>query len=58
MIIRGGLNVYPREVEEVMMKHEAVSLVAVIGVAIGAVMIGKGLGFLDLTYSNTVWIIL
>jgi long-chain acyl-CoA synthetase len=32
MIIRGGLNVYPREVEEVMMKHEAVSLVAVIGI--------------------------
>lgn len=32
MIIRGGLNVYPREVEDVMMKHEAVSLVAVIGV--------------------------
>ncbi len=32
MIIRGGLNVYPREVEEVMMKHEAVSLVAVYGV--------------------------
>ena len=32
MIIRGGLNVYPREVEELMMKHEAVSLVAVIGV--------------------------
>ncbi len=32
MIIRGGLNVYPREVEEVIMKHEAVSLVAVIGV--------------------------
>lgn len=32
MIIRGGLNVYPREVEEAMMKHEAVSLVAVIGV--------------------------
>ncbi|MEM1322564.1 MAG: long-chain fatty acid--CoA ligase [Bacteroidota bacterium] len=32
MIIRGGLNVYPREVEEVMMKHPAVSLVAVIGV--------------------------
>jgi len=31
MIIRGGLNVYPREVEEVMMKHDAVSLVAVIG---------------------------
>ncbi len=33
MIIRGGLNVYPREVEELMIKHEAISLVAVIGVA-------------------------
>lgn len=32
MIIRGGLNVYPREVEEVMIKHDAVSLVAVIGI--------------------------
>jgi long-chain acyl-CoA synthetase len=32
MIIRGGLNVYPREVEDVMMKHEGVSMVAVIGV--------------------------
>jgi long-chain acyl-CoA synthetase len=32
MIIRGGFNVYPREVEEVMTKHEAVSLVAVIGI--------------------------
>ncbi len=32
MILRGGLNVYPREVEEVMITHEAVSLVAVIGV--------------------------
>ena len=32
MIIRGGLNVYPRQVEEVMIKHEAVSLVAVIGI--------------------------
>jgi long-chain acyl-CoA synthetase len=32
MVIRGGLNVYPREVEEVMMRHEAVSMVAVIGV--------------------------
>lgn len=32
MIIRGGLNVYPREVEETMMKHPAVSLVAVIGI--------------------------
>ena len=33
MIIRGGMNVYPREVEEVMIQHEAVSLVAVIGVS-------------------------
>jgi len=32
MIIRGGYNVYPREVEEVLMTHEAVSLAAVIGV--------------------------
>lgn len=33
MIIRGGLNVYPREVEEIMMNHSSVSLVAVIGVS-------------------------
>lgn len=32
MIIRGGFNVYPREVEEVLMEHPAISLVAVIGV--------------------------
>jgi len=32
MILRGGYNIYPRELEEVMMTHEAVSLVAVIGV--------------------------
>ncbi|AWV99383.1 long-chain-fatty-acid--CoA ligase [Arcticibacterium luteifluviistationis] len=32
MIIRGGLNVYPREVEEVIMQHDAVSMVAVIGI--------------------------
>ncbi len=32
MIIRGGFNVYPREVEEVLMTHPAVSLVAVLGV--------------------------
>jgi long-chain acyl-CoA synthetase len=32
MIIRGGFNVYPREVEEVLMGHEAVSLAAVVGV--------------------------
>ena len=33
MILRGGYNVYPRELEEVLMTHEAVSLVAVIGVS-------------------------
>ena len=32
MIIRGGYNVYPREIEEVLLTHEAVSLAAVIGV--------------------------
>jgi len=32
MIIRGGFNVYPREIEDVLMEHPAVSLVAVIGV--------------------------
>lgn len=32
MIIRGGFNVYPREVEEVLMTHEDVSLAAVVGV--------------------------
>ncbi|HEU4346899.1 MAG TPA: long-chain fatty acid--CoA ligase [Actinoplanes sp.] len=32
MIIRGGFNVYPREIEEVLMTHEAVSLAAVIGI--------------------------
>jgi long-chain acyl-CoA synthetase len=32
MIIRGGFNVYPRELEEVLMTHDAVAQVAVIGV--------------------------
>jgi long-chain acyl-CoA synthetase len=32
MIIRGGFNVYPRELEEVLMTHQAVSLVAVVGI--------------------------
>jgi long-chain acyl-CoA synthetase len=33
MIIRGGLNVYPREVEEVLYEHPAVAEAAVIGVS-------------------------
>lgn len=32
MIIRGGFNVYPREIEEVLMSHHSVSLASVIGV--------------------------
>ena len=32
MVIRGGFNVYPREIEEVLLTHPAISLVAVIGV--------------------------
>jgi long-chain acyl-CoA synthetase len=32
MILRGGYNVYPREIEETLMTHPAVSLVAVIGI--------------------------
>lgn len=32
MIIRGGFNVYPREIEEVMLQHPAISMVAIIGV--------------------------
>ncbi|MEU7364533.1 long-chain fatty acid--CoA ligase [Streptomyces hygroscopicus] len=32
MIIRGGYNVYPREIEEVLHEHPAVSLAAVVGV--------------------------
>jgi long-chain acyl-CoA synthetase len=32
MIIRGGYNVYPREIEEILMTHPAVSIAAVIGV--------------------------
>ncbi len=33
MILRGGFNVYPREVEEVLYGHEAVAEAAVIGIA-------------------------
>jgi long-chain acyl-CoA synthetase len=32
MILRGGFNVYPRELEELLMTHPAVSLVAVVGI--------------------------
>jgi long-chain acyl-CoA synthetase len=32
MVLRGGYNVYPREVEEVLMRHPAIAQVAVIGV--------------------------
>lgn len=32
MIIRGGYNVYPREVEEILMTHPAISMASVIGV--------------------------
>ncbi|MGW2857405.1 AMP-binding enzyme, partial [Streptomyces sp. NPDC001215] len=32
LIIRGGYNVYPREIEEVLHEHPAVALAAVVGV--------------------------
>lgn len=32
LILRGGFNVYPREVEEVLLRHPAVAQVAVIGI--------------------------
>ncbi|KAA0082759.1 long-chain fatty acid--CoA ligase [Mycolicibacterium sp. P9-64] len=32
LIVRGGFNVYPREVEEALMTHSAVSLAAVVGI--------------------------
>lgn len=35
MILRGGYNVYPREIEEVLLTHPAISLAAVIGVPDG-----------------------
>jgi long-chain acyl-CoA synthetase len=33
MILRGGYNVYPREIEEVLYEHPAIAEVAVIGVS-------------------------
>ena len=32
MIIRGGYNVYPREIEEVLYEHPAVATAAVVGI--------------------------
>jgi long-chain acyl-CoA synthetase len=32
MILRGGFNVYPRELEEVLLTHPAVALAAVVGI--------------------------
>tara|TARA_A100000164_G_C21332469_1_gene507201 strand:+ start:19 stop:432 length:414 start_codon:yes stop_codon:yes gene_type:complete len=32
MIIRGGANIYPREIEEEIIKHPKISLVAVVGI--------------------------
>jgi long-chain acyl-CoA synthetase len=49
MIIRGGYNVYPREIEEVLYEHEAVAECAVLGVPddqmgeeVGAAVVLKG----------------
>ena len=49
MVISGGLNVYPREIEEVLLRHPAISQAAVIGVpdakwgeAVKAVVVANG----------------
>jgi long-chain acyl-CoA synthetase len=42
LIIRGGYNVYPREIEEVLYEHPAVEEVAVVGVPDGA--LGEEIG--------------
>ncbi|HYT40165.1 MAG TPA: long-chain fatty acid--CoA ligase [Acidimicrobiia bacterium] len=51
MVISGGLNVYPREIEEVLLRHPAISQAAVIGVpdpkwgeAVKAVVVADGPG--------------
>jgi acyl-CoA synthetase (AMP-forming)/AMP-acid ligase II len=51
MVISGGLNVYPREIEEVLLRHPAISQAAVIGVpdekwgeAVKAVVVADGAG--------------
>ncbi|MEW6476847.1 MAG: long-chain fatty acid--CoA ligase [Actinomycetota bacterium] len=54
MVISGGLNVYPREIEEVLLRHPAVSQAAVIGVpdpkwgeAVKAVVVADGRGLTE-----------
>jgi long-chain acyl-CoA synthetase len=49
MVISGGLNVYPREIEEVLLRHPAISQAAVIGIpdakwgeAVKAVVVADG----------------
>jgi len=39
LIIRGGYNVYPREIEEVLYEHPAVAEAAVIGAAAACVIV-------------------
>jgi long-chain acyl-CoA synthetase len=54
MVISGGLNVYPREIEEVLLRHPAISQAAVIGVpdpkwgeAVKAVVVADGASGID-----------
>jgi acyl-CoA synthetase (AMP-forming)/AMP-acid ligase II len=54
MVISGGLNVYPREIEEVLLRHPAISQAAVIGVpdpkwgeAVKAVVVADGSGLTE-----------
>ena len=32
MVISGGINIYPREVEEILMRHDSVAEAAVVGI--------------------------
>ena len=46
MIISGGENIYPREIEEVLIRHDAVREVAVIGIPDdkwGVAVVGAGM---------------
>jgi acyl-CoA synthetase (AMP-forming)/AMP-acid ligase II len=54
MVISGGLNVYPREIEEVLLRHPAISQAAVIGIpdpkwgeAVKAVVVADGGGLTE-----------